>query len=337
MGSQVNQGTGTKQAKQTYKADMRRFWQILLKTVIIYAVISVIAGIALAELSLHLYHKKLTHQHQFEQRFRPYGAHLQPLEIRAADGAVLRGWYSVPANDNGKAVILLHGITDNREGIAGFGEMFLARGYRVLLPDSRAHGESGGAVATYGLLEADDIHRWVSLLYDRGATCVDGFGASLGAALVLESMGVERRYCAVVADSPFSTFRRVAYDREGFFVGLGPWFGRSFGLLPTEVALRYAEWRYGYDLQQANPLDAVKDTSTPVLLIHGTADINILPRHSVIIAKSNPDHIQLWMIPGAHHTTTAQIAGDEYGRRVLTFFESHDQEARRAASQRLPD
>src|SRR5438067_10448944 len=106
--------------------------------------------------------------------------------------------------------------------------MFLQQGYRVLLPDSRAHGESGGRLATYGLRENDDIHRWVSWLYDRGATCVDGFGESMGAALVLESMRSEARFCAVVADSPFSTFRSVAYDREGYFVGAGrlglePW------------------------------------------------------------------------------------------------------------------
>jgi hypothetical protein len=38
--------------------------------------------------------------------------------------------------------------------------MVLQQGYRVLLPDSRAHGESGGTLATYGLVERDDIHRW---------------------------------------------------------------------------------------------------------------------------------------------------------------------------------
>jgi len=67
------------------------------------------------------------------------------------------------------------------------GRLFLRQGYRILLPDSRAHGESGGSVATYGLREGDDIHRWVDWLYGKGATCVDGFGESMGADLVLES------------------------------------------------------------------------------------------------------------------------------------------------------
>jgi uncharacterized protein len=198
----------------------------------------------------------------------------------------------VPAHENGKAVILLHGISDNRLGVAGYGQMFLQQGYRILLPDSRAHGKSGGDIATYGLLESDDIHRWVSWLYDRGAHCVDGFGESMGAALVLESMRAEPRFCAVVADSPFSTFRSVAYDREGFFIGAGRFglesvVGRTLGLLPTEIALGYTRWRYHLNLLNANPLDAVRSSSIPVLLIHGEDDINILPRHSVILAKAN--------------------------------------------------
>ena len=116
---------------------------------------------------------------------------------------VLKAWYIQPANDNGRDVVMLHGITDNREGVAGFAPMLLKQGYRVLLPDARAHGESGGAVATYGLLERDDIHRWVDWLYsEQHSTCVYGFGESMGAALVLQSLAVEtgllcscRRFC----------------------------------------------------------------------------------------------------------------------------------------------
>lgn len=42
-------------------------------------------------------------------------------------------------------------------GMIGYAELLLTRGSAVLMPDSRAHGQSGGALATYGLLEKDDI------------------------------------------------------------------------------------------------------------------------------------------------------------------------------------
>lgn len=113
------------------------------------------------------------------------------LSVAFGIGVELHAWYSVPEHQNGQAVILLHGIGDNGGGVAGYGQASLRQGYRILLPDSRAHGESGGAVATYGLRESDDIHRWVSWFYGKGASCVDGFGESMGAALGLENLRSE--------------------------------------------------------------------------------------------------------------------------------------------------
>lgn len=152
--------------------------------------VALVVAIEMAELTLHPMRLRPPDSARIAAMYAPYGAGLQPVIIQAADGVELRAWYSVPAQQNGQAVILLHGIGDNRGGVAGYGEAFLREGYRILLPDSPAHGESGGAVATYGLRESDDIHRWVSWLYGKGASCVDGFGESMGAALVLESMDI---------------------------------------------------------------------------------------------------------------------------------------------------
>jgi pimeloyl-ACP methyl ester carboxylesterase len=43
--------------------------------------------------------------------------------------------------------------------VLSYAALLLSRGYSVLLPDARAHGESAGPIATYGVLEAEDIHR----------------------------------------------------------------------------------------------------------------------------------------------------------------------------------
>src|SRR5579864_8742317 len=99
-----------------------------------------------------------------------------------------------------------------------YARLMLAHGYSVLLPDARAHGESGGRIATYGLLEADDIHRWISWLEDQHhPICAYGFGESYGAALLLQSLAVEHRFCAVVAESSFSKFSVVAPERAAYY------------------------------------------------------------------------------------------------------------------------
>jgi pimeloyl-ACP methyl ester carboxylesterase len=308
---------------------MRRPAKIAVTAVAIYLTLSVAFGILMARLTLCPMRLPMPSKARIAAMYAPYGADLQSVVIQAADGVELHAWYSVPEHQNGQAVILLHGIGDNRGGVAGYGQAFLRQGYRILLPDSRAHGESGGAVATYGLRESDDIHRWVSWLYGKGASCVDGFGESMGAALVLESLRSESKFCAVVADSAFSDFRSVAYDREGYFVGAGRFgmergVGRTVGLLPAEIGLLYVRWRYGMDLRRANPVDAVRSSTVPVLLIHGEEDINILPWHSRALARADLAHAQLWLVPGAGHCGAVGVAPDEFWSRVLGFFARHN-------------
>ena len=79
-----------------------------------------------------------------------YGTELENVEIVAKDGIVLKAWYARPRKANGGDVLMLHGVADNREGVAGFAAPFLNHGYGVLLPDSRAHGESGGPIRDSG-------------------------------------------------------------------------------------------------------------------------------------------------------------------------------------------
>src|SRR5215471_2607698 len=135
----------------------------LLTGAIFYLVLSAIAGAIITEASLKLRRLPLRHQQAFAATVaRKFITKLESVSIVAADGALLKAWYVHPASYNGNAVVLLHGITDNREGVSGYGELLLEHGYAVLLPDARRHGESGGELATYGLKEVDDIHRWAS-------------------------------------------------------------------------------------------------------------------------------------------------------------------------------
>jgi dipeptidyl aminopeptidase/acylaminoacyl peptidase len=255
-----------------------------------------------------------------------YHAELHEVSLTAADGVMLRAWFIHPRGYNGSAVVLLHGITDNREGVAGYGKLFLDHGYAVLLPDARDHGESGGELATYGIKESDDIHRWVDWIYQHDPPrCVYGFGESYGAALMLQSLAVEPRYCAVVVESPFSTAREMSYERVSGPLHLRPWFGRTLGRPVIASAVLYARLRYGIDLMQPSPLAALERSRVPVLLIHGDQDRNISPQHSIILAHAAPDHVQLWLVPGAAHTGAWAAAHQEFELRVLQWFNLHQQ------------
>ncbi len=304
---------------------MRRWLKVLLVGAGLYGLLSVLAGIVIAEASLKLGHRALSHRQQAAGVVRErYGAELQEASINASDAVVLKGWYVVPRTFNHQTVMLLHGITDNREGVAGYASIFLDRGYAVLLPDARAHGESGGEIATYGLKEADDLHRWVSWLYLHDSPhCVYGFGESYGAALMLQSLAEETRYCAVAVEDAFSTAREMSFERVSGSLYLGNWFGKTLGRPMIAIAQLYAKQRYGIDLLQPSPLKALAHSNVPVLLIHGTEDHNISARHSVILAKAAPSHVQLWLVPHAWHTGAWSVAHEEFESRVLGWFEEH--------------
>jgi hypothetical protein len=195
-----------------------------------YLGLSLIVGIVLAGNVLHLRRKPLNQNAALGTMLsQQFGARQKDVSLTAADGAVLRGWYVQPANGNGSAVILMHGMADNRQGVTGFAHMFLMHGYAVLLPDSRAHGESGGSLVTYGVLERDDVRRWVEWLRPRITRCVDLFGESMGAAIAVQASAVTPGLCAVVAESSFASFRAVADDRIGQETGLAPWATRTLG------------------------------------------------------------------------------------------------------------
>jgi uncharacterized protein len=254
----------------------------------------------------------------------PPNPEARTVQITARDGAMLRGWLITPEQWNGGAVLVLHGIADSRAGEGGLARMLVSHGYTVLAPDSRAHGESGGEIATYGLVEADDVHRWVSwLVSEQHPRAIYGLGESLGGAVLIQSLAVEPRFSAIVAECSFSSFERIARDRVAERIPLPREIGRLLAAPLVWAAFVYAHLKYGLDFRDASPEAALARSRTPVLLIHGLNDTQTPPEHSKILAASNPQSTKLWLVPGAGHTGAFGAAPREFQERVLGFFETY--------------
>jgi hypothetical protein len=207
--------------------------------------------------------------------------------------------------------------------MTGYAQLLLAHGFSVLLPDARAHGVSGGPLATYGLVERNDIHQWLDFLNASDhPRCIFGFAESMGAAQLLQSLATHPHFCAVAAESPFATFREIAYDRMGQPFHLGPWVGRTIFRPLVEVAFLRARWKYHLDMQQVSPEDSAATATIPVLLIHGQLDSNIPVRHSRLIHARNPN-IRLWEVPATDHCGAISTAPQEFERRLLQQFRSN--------------
>jgi uncharacterized protein len=289
---------------------------------LLYAALSIVGGIFLADGTLHLPRRRLTDEQtsQVRKTMQPFAAGFDEASITASDGAVLRAWEIRPRQSNGDAVIVLHGMGDNRLGMTGYAQLLLAHGFTVLLPDARGHGLSGGEVATYGVVEPNDIHQWFDWLEQEDhPRCIFGFGESMGAAQLLQSLATGTNFCAVAAESSFANFREIAYDRMGQPFGFGPWLGRTVLRPVVEVAFLRARWKYGLDMELVSPENAASATAVPILLIHGQVDSNIPVRHSRRIHVRNP-RTQLWEVPGADHCGALGAEPEEFERRVTGWF-----------------
>jgi hypothetical protein len=302
-----------------------RAWRVIRIVAICYALLCAILAVFLGELASRPQRISLRERPSAKATAARFGAELQDVSISARDEVQLRGWFATPANANGDAVILLHGVGDNREGMGGFAELFLSKGYDVLLPDSRGEGESGSNFPTYGVKETDDVHRWFEwLTAQQHPRCIFGMGESMGAAIMLQSVREEPRFCAVIAESPFASFRQIAYLRVGQFVGTGRWLGKVALRPAVELAFLYGRITRGVSLTDASPEEAVVGSRVPILLIHGLSDDNIPFQQSERIRARNPADITLWEVPGAGHCGAVNVVPEEFDRRVVGWFSAYD-------------
>jgi hypothetical protein len=241
------------------------------------------------------------------------------VTIRAVDGTQLVGRLVRREAAGDRCVLLLHGVGDDGSSQLPFAKNLAAKGITGIAIDIRGHGVSGGELRGYGVLEAGDTALWANYL--RTLDCdggVFGYGASMGAAILIQSVGAGAPFKAIVAECPFSSFRLIAEQRIQQRSGVPLWLSRAVSEALVSLAFTYVELKYGIDLA----LSAPENTNTrgvPILLIHGGQDNNVPPEHSIRLKDKLAD-ATLWLVPGAAHINANQVAPFEFDERVNAWF-----------------
>lgn len=303
----------------------RRVLRIALFVLLATPLLSAAAGVVLGPYVLHPFRHPLTTRQiaRADQVFSRVGATREDLAVHAPDGVILRGWKVVPGHANGDWVLLLHGRSHNRSGMLGQAEFLLTAGYGVVMMDARAHGESGGAMATYGYLERYDSRAIVDELEASDKPRhIFALGESMGAAVVLQSAAVEPRIEAVVAEGAFRNLREVTYDYAG--LQESAFLGKTIFRPAAMVADFEAEREGGFRFADVSPEQSVAARPFRILLIYGLNDRKIPLRHPEAIFQAAVGPKELWLVPGAGHTKAMTTAPAEFRRRVLAFFASAD-------------
>ena len=130
---------------------MRRLAFFAIVVVVALALLSAASGLigyAIGAGILHPANLNSQRLEEADQVFKRTSLKKSDFTVRANDGIELRGWKVVPPAANGDWVLVFHGVSDNRTGDLGHAEFLLRHGYSVVMMDSRAHGKSGGDMAT---------------------------------------------------------------------------------------------------------------------------------------------------------------------------------------------
>lgn len=244
----------------------------------------------------------------------------QKISEQTEDGYTLIASEFFPKEeDSHKWALVLHGYTGWKEEMYPFAYWYHEEGYHVIVPDLRCQGESEGDFIGMGWTDHFDCMKWISYILSKDSDAVIVIhGQSMGAATALMITGEENipdNIAAVVSDCAYTD----AYSMFG--EKIDEWFHLpAFPLVDTAcVVLRL---RGGYNLKDASAVNAVKNSHTPTLFIHGDEDAMISVDMTKQLYQEASCPKELLIVEGAGHAQAQDKDPDTYYGAIKTFLGS---------------
>lgn len=217
-----------------------------------------------------------------------------------------------------KYIVFCHGYGFNRVGSIKYIDIFLDKGFNIILYDHRNSGENEKSYTTMGYYEKEDLKLVIDYLYNRFGDdiFIGTHGESMGAATVLLHCIEDNRVKFVIADCPYSdlkkqlTFRlKVEYHLPAF-----PF---------LHIASLITKIKAGFFFGAISPIDAIIKNEglphLPILFIHGDADDYILPYMSQNLYDVKKGYKKLYFAKGANHAISVCTDKKEYTEQVHDF------------------
>ncbi len=216
-------------------------------------------------------------------------------------------------------VILCHGHGVNlgqMDGLVGF---LRQRGYSLLLPDFRAHGESGGKYCTVGLDEWKDLKAVIGeakkLKLISDTTPIVAYGRSMGAATLINGSAELKEIKAFILESSFERLRKIA-GRDAWSTLKIP------DTFVTDIFFYLIYKITGINYANNNPVEKTGGFgSRPVFIIHDELDRRANNEAFQALKNKMPD-AETWVVPGARHVQAHNKHPKEFERRFLQFLDS---------------
>ena len=216
-------------------------------------------------------------------------------------------------------MLLVHGYRSTKlvdHGVAF--PFYHERGYNLLIPEHRCHGESQGRFITFGVKESADMLNWIQYHNKQfGDLPMILSGLSMGASTVmyLADEPLPENVKGIMADCGFtspwdilsSVFRQVTHLPAGPSIWATDLFARAFA---------------AFHLRQKDSRKTLSKNHLPILLVHGTADDFVpcdMTRQSYA-ACTGPK--QLLLVEGAEHGVSFLVDHVRYTEMIDMFLKT---------------
>lgn len=260
----------------------------------------------------------------------------EDVRFPTADGMTLQGVY-FRAHARPRKGVILFGIEygADRWSCRSYCDPLLDAGYDVFTYEPRNQGKSD-SIADYEPLqwitayEVADARAALAYMRSRADADPKGIGlfgvskgANAGLALMSEDPGIrcgatDGAFGLLSVMLPYMRHWIGIYNRRYFVHGLMPaWFYAHMARVGMRRVERDRKLRF-FHLEQR-----VSRVRRPLLMIHGGADsyIKVGMARAVFTPAAGPK--EFWAVPGARHNQSVSVAGAEYARRVVAFFDQY--------------
>jgi len=229
-------------------------------------------------------------------------AEMKSVTITGDGGVQIPAYLTLPVGKDPKnlpSIVMPHGGPASRDnwGFDWLSQFFAARGYAVIQPQFRGSTGFGEAWENENALKnwrhaMNDVAssaKWLAAQGIADPKRMAIFGWSYGGYAALRSAELNPElYKAVIAVAPVTDFGMIKEDAH----------------LTTGAKIIEEMVGGGVEMQRGSPLRNVTSISAPVLLVHGTTDVNVPVRHSDKMAdalKSSGKQVEYLRYPGLDH------------------------------------
>lgn len=222
-------------------------------------------------------------------------------------------------NSKSKWAVVVHGYTGQAAEMTRWVRGFHEKGFHVLAPNLRGHGQSEGNYIGMGWHDRLDIVDWLKMIVKEDPQAeIVLFGLSMGAATVMMTSGEElpANVKVIVEDCGYSSVSEVFVHQLDDLFGLPE---IPFILAANSVT----KIRAGYDIYKASAVKQVAKSKTPMLFIHGDEDTFVPFEMLDKVYEAAQVEKEKLIINGAMHGEAVKVNPDLYWKTIWKFVDGY--------------